>query len=36
MKYLVKRSGKNELLGKNIQDEGDVESILGVENDILK
>lgn len=35
MKYLVKRSGKNELLGKNLQDEGSVESILGVENDIL-
>ena len=35
MKYLVKRSGKNELLGKNLQDEGSVQSILGVENDIL-
>ena len=35
MKYLVKRSGKNELLGKNLQDEGSVESILGVENDSL-
>jgi glutathione S-transferase len=36
LKYIIRRSGNNELLGKNIQDEGVIDNILGVTADILK
>lgn len=35
-RYIVKRSGKNELLGKNAEDTGRVNNILGVFNDAFK
>ncbi len=35
-KYIINRSGKVELLGKNTQDQGKVNSIIGVFNDALK
>lgn len=35
-KYIIKRSGKTELLGKTLQDQGKVENIIGVVEDILK
>lgn len=35
-KYIIRRSGHTEFLGKNIQDEGSVETVIGVFNDILK
>ena len=35
-KYVIKRSGKTELLGKTLQDQGKVENIMGVVEDILK
>ena len=35
-KYIIKKSGRTELLGKNVQDEGKVENLIGVFNDALK
>jgi glutathione S-transferase len=35
-KYVINRSGHRELLGKNVQDEGLVENLIGVLNDIFK
>lgn len=35
-KYVIKRSGHNELLGKNAQDEAVVENVIGVINDAFK
>lgn len=35
-KYIIKRSGRTELLGKTVQDEGLVENLIGVVNDALK
>lgn len=32
-KYIVKRSGRTDLLGKTLQDEGQVENLLGVLSD---
>lgn len=35
-KYIIKRSGKTELLGKNSQDQGKVDALLAVFNDAIK
>jgi glutathione S-transferase len=35
-KYIINKSGKTDLLGKNSQDEGHVNNIIGVLNDGLK
>ena len=35
-KYIIKRSGHNELLGKTVEDEGVVNNIIGVLNDTFK
>jgi glutathione S-transferase len=35
-KYIIKRSGRTDLLGKTLQDEGLVENLIGVLNDALK
>lgn len=35
-KYIINRSGKTDLLGKNIHDHGKVENLIGVLNDALK
>lgn len=35
-KYIIHRSGKTDLLGKNAQDRGRVENIIGVFNDAFK
>ena len=35
-KYIIKKSGRTELLGKDLQDEGKVENLIGVFNDALK
>lgn len=35
-KYIIKRSGDNDLLGKSYEDEGAVNNILGVLNDAFK
>lgn len=35
-KYIIRRSGNKELLGKTTQDEADVESIIGVISDVFK
>ena len=35
-KYIVKRSGKTDLLGKTVEDMGRVENIAGVFNDAIK
>lgn len=35
-KYIIKRSGHNELLGKTIEEEGVVNNIIGVLNDAFK
>jgi glutathione S-transferase len=35
-KYVIKRSGHHQLLGKNSQDEGLVENLLGVLSDVFK
>jgi glutathione S-transferase len=35
-KYIINLSGKTELLGKNVHDQGVIDNILGVINDILK
>ena len=35
-KYIIKRSGKTELLGKNTQDQGKVDAIIAVLNDVMK
>lgn len=35
-RYVIKRSGRHELLGRNVVEEGEVESIIGVTNDIMK
>ena len=35
-KYIINRSGHKELLGKNAADQGEVDNIIGVINDILK
>lgn len=32
--YIIKKSGKTDLLGKNLQDEARVESIIGVITDL--
>jgi glutathione S-transferase len=32
--YIIKKSGKTDLLGKNIQDEAKVESVIGVVTDL--
>jgi glutathione S-transferase len=35
-KYIIKRSGNNELLGKTVEEEGVVNNIIGVLNDTFK
>ena len=35
-KYIIKRSGRTELLGKTLQDEGLVENLIGVIKEILQ
>jgi glutathione S-transferase len=35
-KYIIHRSGKNELLGKNSQDQGRVDNLIGTFTDALK
>jgi glutathione S-transferase len=35
-KYVIRKSGRTELLGKSLQDEGLVENLVGVINDLLK
>lgn len=35
-KYIINRSGKTELLGRNSQDQGKVDALLGVFNDAMK
>ena len=35
-RYIIKRSGKNELLGKNAEDMGRIENVIGVLNDAIK
>ena len=32
--YIIKKAGKNELLGKTLQDEARVESVIGVYSDV--
>jgi glutathione S-transferase len=35
-KYIIHRSGKNELLGRNSQDQGRVDNLIGTFGDALK
>jgi len=35
-KYIIKKSGKTDLLGKTAQDQGKVDNLIGVINDALK